>query len=87
MFSYSGAPDFQKQVDEALKTDVPMTVVFRGGFPKMFKGREVIDGDKSDLFNVKQHGKIVGLRVKGNDAKDSDSPFIVDCPPNAIAIN
>ena len=87
MFSYSGAPKYQTAVREALKTDVPMTVVFRGGFPQMFKGREVIDGDKSDLFNVKQRGKIVGLKLKGNEAQSSNSPFIVDCPPNAIAIN
>lgn len=87
MFSYSGAPKYQTSVRKALQTDVPMTVVFRGGFPQMFKGREVIDGDKSDLFNVKQRGKIVGLKLKGNEAQSSNSPFIVDCPPNAIAIN
>jgi len=67
----------------ALKTDVPITVVFRNGLPSKFLGRDVIDGDKSDLDNLKARSKIVGLRVKGNEAKQSDSPFIVDsqtCP-------
>ena len=41
-------------------------------------GRKVVDGDKSDIANISARGKIVGLRVKGNDAKKSNSPFIVD---------
>jgi len=83
MFSYSGAPKYQTQVNMALKTDVPITVVFRNGLPSKFLGRDVIDGDKSDLDNLKARNKIVGLRVKGNEAKQSNSPFIVDsqtCP-------
>jgi hypothetical protein len=47
-------------------------------------GRDVYDGDKSDLDNLGQRGKIIGLRVKGNEAKKSKSPFIVDS--NLIAI-
>lgn len=86
MFSYSGTSKYQKQVRVALKTDAPISVVFRGSMPQFFKGREVIDGDKSDLYNMKQRGKIVGLMVKGNEAKKSKSPFIVDCPTNIIAI-
>jgi len=83
MFSYSGAPKYQTQVNMALKTDVPITVVFKNGLPSKFLGRDVIDGDKSDLDNLKARNKIIGLRVKGNEAKQSDSPFIVDsqtCP-------
>jgi hypothetical protein len=41
-------------------------------------GREIVDGDKSDIFNQKQKGKIVGLRLKGNEAKKSKSLFIVE---------
>ena len=78
MFSYSAAPKYGKQVDKALQTDAPITVVFRGGLPAEYLGRPVIDGDKSDLDNLKARGQIVGLRVKGNDAKRSNSPFIVD---------
>lgn len=78
MFSYSAAPKYKKQVDIALTTDAPITVVFKNGLPPSYMGREVIDGDKSDIDNLEAKGKIVGLRVKGNSAKQSDSPFIVD---------
>ena len=78
MFSYSAAPKYAAQVNKALETDTPITVVFRGGLPAEYLGRPVIDGDKSDLDNLKAKGHIVGLRVKGNDAKNSVSPFIVD---------
>jgi hypothetical protein len=78
MFSFSKAKKYRKQVEIALTTDTPITVVFRGGLPETYMGREVIDGDKSDLDNLKAKGKIVGLRVKGNEAKQSKSPFIVD---------
>jgi len=78
MFSYSASPKYAKQVEIALKTDAPITVVFKNGLPSEWMGREVVDGDISDLDNVKHSGKIIGLRVKGNDAKKSDSPFIID---------
>jgi len=84
MFSYSAAPKYRKQVDIALTTNAPITVVFRGGLPVEYMGRAVVDGDKSDIDNLEAKGKIVGLRVKGNDAKKSKSPFIVDS--NIIAI-
>jgi len=76
MFSYSGRKQYRKQVELALKTDVPVAVVFRGGFPKTFLDRPVIDGDKSDLFNVKAGKVVVGLTPKG-EARKSDSDFIV----------
>tara|TARA_R100001530_G_scaffold132603_1_gene105180 strand:- start:450 stop:1160 length:711 start_codon:yes stop_codon:yes gene_type:complete len=78
MFSFSKSKKYRKQVEIALTTDTPITVVFRGGLPETYMGREVIDGDISDLDNLKAKGKIVGLRVKGNEAKQSKSPFIVD---------
>lgn len=78
MFSYSKAKKYQKQVEIAMTTDTPITVVFRGGLPTTYMGREVVDGDISDLDNLEARGKIVGLRVKGNEAKKSDSQFIVD---------
>ncbi len=78
MFSYSGAPKYQKQVEIALQTDVPIAVVFKNGMPKEFLEREVIDGDKSDLVNLKARNKVVGLKLKGNKAKKSNSPFIID---------
>jgi hypothetical protein len=81
MFSYSGAPAYQNQVRAALKTTAPISVVFRGGFPKTFLGREVINGDASDLVNLSAENKIVALRLKGGPAiQASRSPFIVDNP-------
>ena len=81
MFSYSAAPAYQNQVKAALKTDSPMTVVFRGGMPKTFLGKVVKDGDKSDLENLYSKNMIVGLRLKGGKAiQSSTSPFIVDTP-------
>ena len=77
MFSYSGAPAYQNQVKQAVKTDVPMSVVFRGPLPAQFMGRPVIDGDISDLDNLFAGPVIVGLRAKGK-AKKSESLFIVD---------
>lgn len=81
MFSYSAAPAYQKQVKAAMKTDAPITVVFRGGFPSEYLGRPVIDGDKSDLVNLYAGPVVIGLKLKGGKAiQASKSPFIVDCP-------
>ena len=80
MFSYSKAPGFQNQVKRALEHRVPVTAVFRGGLPATFLGRPVYDGDVSDIANLEQIDSIIGLRVKGNQAKRSESPFIIDNP-------
>ena len=81
MFSYSSAPAYQEEVRKALATDCPISVVFRGGMPSSFLGREVIDGDRSDLFNLEAQGKIIGLKLKGGkEIQSSSSPFIVDNP-------
>jgi len=81
MFSYSAAPGYQNQVKRALKTNVPISAVFRGGLPKTYLGRQVIDGDKSDLVNLYSGPVIVGLKLKGGKATQaSKSPFIIDNP-------
>lgn len=77
MFSYSGMAKYRKHVEKALKTDCPISVVFRGPMPSTFMGRPVIDGDESDLFNLFAGPVIVGLRAKGK-AKTDDSAFVVD---------
>ena len=61
----------------ALKTAAPISVVFNGPMPETFLGREVIDGDVSDLENLFSGKKIIGLKAKGK-AKKSDSDFIVN---------
>ena len=76
MFSYSGADKYQKHVKEALKTNVPISVVFKGTLPETYSGRRVIDGDKSDLDNLFAGNVVVGLRAKGK-AKTDTSKFIV----------
>ena len=92
MFSYSAAPAYQNQVNKALKTSAPISAVFRGGMPKTFLNRIVIDGDKSDLINLNSGPVIVGLKLKGGKAiQASKSPFIIDnpdlnsCPAKALA--
>ena len=82
MFSYSNEPDYQKHVAKAWSTDVPISVVFRGGMPEYYKGRRVIDGDASDLVNVKAGKVVVGLVAKGKAKKDEGN-FVVD---NVIAV-
>jgi|TARA_R110002110_G_scaffold5806_8_gene29683 hypothetical protein len=66
MFSYSAAPKYAKQVELALKTDVPMAVVFLGPIPDTFLDRPVINGDKSDIVNLQHTGHVVGLKYKPN---------------------
>ena len=80
IFSFSQNPAYQNQVKRALKTNAPIAVVFRGFVPvgSYFLGREIVDGDKSDVFNQTQKGKIIGLKLKGNEAKKSKSLFIVE---------
>ena len=77
MYSYSNEPAYQKHVVKALKSNVPMSVVFRNGMPKYYKGRRVIDGDASDLVNVKAGKVIVGLIAKAKAKKDKGN-FVVD---------
>ena len=85
MFSYSGDERYKKQVDISLDSNAPITVVFNGKFPKTYLNRPVVDGDKSDLDNVFQGKVIIGLKVKGKPAKNSDSKFIVNTN-NLIAL-
>jgi hypothetical protein len=94
MFSYSKAEEYQTYVEQALQTDVPMSVVFLGPMPKTFLGREVVNGDVSDILNLYQRGKIIGLTYKVAKAKAGEdkvdprkSNFVVDtnCIPLLIA--
>ena len=84
MFSYSGEAEYQKFVPKAVKSGAPMSVVFRGDMPDTFMGRRVINGDASDLVNVKAGSVIVGLVAKGKAKKDEGS-FVIDSS-NLIAV-
>jgi hypothetical protein len=88
MFSYSKAPAYQKQVQLALKTDVPMSVVFYGPMPTTFMGKVVVNGDNSDIENLKHKGKIIGLKykvAKGKGINPMEEVFIVNT--NHIALH
>tara|TARA_R100001082_G_scaffold110881_1_gene92224 strand:- start:1162 stop:1944 length:783 start_codon:yes stop_codon:yes gene_type:complete len=64
IFSFSGNNAFANQVRLSLKTSYPIAVVFYDGLPETFLGREVIDGDLSDINNVLEYNKIIGLKYK-----------------------
>ena len=70
MFSFSGRLQYSNQVRMALKTNNPISVVFKCNFPKTFLGRQVIDGDKSDLNNALSFNKILGLKFKEINKED-----------------
>jgi hypothetical protein len=78
IFSYSGREQYQRQVEKAFKTGVPIAAVFKGEFPRAYKGRPVIDGDKSDLVNVMAGPVIIGLKAKGGLAKKDDGGFVIN---------
>ena len=86
MFSWSGASEYQREVNNALKTDTPVTVVFSKSLPDYYLGRKVYNGDLSDLDNLDQNGMVIGLVLKGNKNKKdfelNGSDFVVDS--NAI---
>ena len=79
IFSYSGRPQYRNQNRRAFQTDAPVAVVFRGGLPRMFRGRPVIDGDRDDIANAFATGQIVGLTAKGS-ARHEHGGFVVDNP-------
>ena len=79
IFSYSGRPQYRNQNRRAFQTDAPVAVVFRGGLPRMFRGRPVIDGDRDDIANAFATCQIVGLTPKGSARRDRTG-FVIDNP-------
>lgn len=80
--SYSEA-DHQYAKD-ALKTNNNLAVVFRDkSLPATFKGRKVIDGDKTDLRFLDPVNSVIGLYAKGKAVKDQTG-FVIDS--NIIAV-
>ena len=53
-----------------------IAVVFNGAFPIYFKGREVVDGDETDLRFLDKSNVIVGLKAKGKARQDM-SGFVI----------
>jgi len=71
--TYSLAEDNDDRAYQALVNKINVAVVFRTpDFPKSFWGREVYDGDDTDLrFLDPQGGIIIGLKAKGKAKKDT----------------
>jgi hypothetical protein len=53
-----------------------IAVVFNGDMPIYFKGREVVNGDETDLRFLDKSNVIVGLKAKGKAKKDT-SGFVI----------
>ena len=53
-----------------------IAVVFNGSLPIHFKGREVVNGDETDLRFLDKGNVIVGLKAKGKAKKDT-SGFVI----------
>lgn len=73
--TFSRAEDNQRDVDVAIKNNIPVAVVFNK-IPKDYNGVKVIDGDISDLVMLKNKGVILGLKAKGQALKDNTN-FVV----------
>ena len=74
-FSRSESNDYK--VNTILENGGNVAVVFRGGLPKKYMGKKVIDGDISDLRFNDGKNVVVGLKAKGK-ARKNDSGFVID---------
>lgn len=94
-FSYSGVSDFAPQVKLALENGMRLAVVFRNretveymlNNGVKYMGRDIVDGDESDLRFLEPQNVISALYAKGR-AKYDGTGFVVDMPEtirNAIA--
>lgn len=58
------------------KLSYNVAVVFNGALPIYFKGREVIDGDETDMRFLDKQNVVVGLKAKGK-ARQDNSGFVI----------
>lgn len=65
------------EVDKVLAMGGNVAVVFRKDFPQTWKGKEVVNGDETDLRFLDGKNVIVGLKAKGK-AKKNTNGFVVD---------
>ena len=73
-WSYSEAND--KYASWYDKIAYNIAVVFNGAFPIYFKGREVVNGDESDLRFLDKRNVVIGLKAKGK-ARHDMSGFVI----------
>lgn len=77
-FSYSGVPEFQKQVDLAVNAGMRLAVVFRKrdtvehmlANGETFHGMPVVDGDDTDVRHIDPQASAVALYAKGAAKRD-----------------
>ena len=75
-WSYSEANKGYAKLSEKVSDNI--AVVFRTkDLPSRFKGRKVIDGDKTDMRFLDEPNVIVGLKAKGQAKKDYTG-FVID---------
>ena len=80
-WSYSEANSKYAQYFDAIKYNI--AVVFHGEMPIYYKGREVIDGDKSDIRFKDKPNVVVGLKAKGK-ARHDKSGFVIHTAQEVI---
>jgi len=75
-WSYSESNESYAKLSEKVSDNI--AVVFRTkDLPSRFKGRKVIDGDKTDMRFLDEPNVIVGLKAKGQAKKDYTG-FVID---------
>ena len=73
-WSYSEANVKYSELFDKIKYNI--AVVFNGIMPIYYKGREVIDGDESDIRFMDKPNVVVGLKAKGKARQDM-SGFVI----------
>lgn len=84
-FSYSGVPQYQTYVKQAIIKGMRVAVVFRSraAIPESFLGLQCVDGDDSDIRHIDPAGVIVALYAKGKARRDN-SGFVVDAAARRV---
>jgi len=75
--TFSEADGNDADVAKAIASGMNVATVFRKDLPETYRGRQVFDGDDSDLRFLDPTGVIVGLKAKGRARRDT-SGFVVD---------
>lgn len=77
ILTFSRSESNERDWLKALEQNITTSVVFGNYIPKEYKGKKVIDGDKSDLLMLYNRNTILGLKAKG-DAKKDKSNFVIN---------
>jgi hypothetical protein len=74
--TFSRKEDNQSICDSIIASGGNLAVVFRDSLPKIWKGKNVVDGDDTDLRFLDPKNVIVGLVEKGLAKKD-ETGFVI----------